>query len=259
MRRMPRIIAVANQKGGVGKTTTALNLAAALADQGAQVLLLDFDPQANATAGLGFATEPGRSIYNVVSDGMPLAEIVVPTAIARLELAPSHIDLSAAELELVSALAREYALKRALDKAALSHDFVLIDCPPSLGLLTLNALVAAQGVLVPVQCEFYALAGLAKLLDTVSRIRVALNSELELAGAVLTMYDARTNLSKDVVAEVRSKFPGVVFETLIPRSVRVAESPSHGVPIMVHDPEGAGAAAYRALAAELLQREEVEA
>jgi chromosome partitioning protein len=166
-------------------------------------------------------------------------------------VAPSHIDLSASELELVSALAREYALKRALDKAHLSHDYVLIDCPPSLGLLTLNALVAAQEVLIPVQCEFYALAGLAKLLDTVGRIRVALNGELRLAGAVLTMYDARTNLSKEVVDEVRANFPGRVFSAVIPRSVRLAEAPGFGKPVSLHDPEGAGAHAYRELAAEL--------
>lgn len=256
---MPRVIAVANQKGGVGKTTTALNLATALAEAGARVLLIDFDPQANATAGLAREALPNRSTYNVVSDGVPLREVIVPTDIAGLDLAPSHIDLSAAELELVSALAREYALKRALDKARLEHRFVIIDCPPSLGLLTLNALVAAHEVLIPVQCEFYALAGLAKLLDTVGRIRVALNAELGLAGAVLTMYDARTNLSKEVADEVRNNFPGHVFSAVIPRSVRLAEAPSYGKPVSLHDPEGAGARAYRELAAELSAREAVPA
>jgi chromosome partitioning protein len=248
---MPRIIAVANQKGGVGKTTTSLNLAAALAEAGQSVLLIDLDPQANATAGLSRDNARAQSIYNVITDGLPIADVICATDIRGLDLAVSHIDLSAAELELVSALAREYALRRALDKGNLSYDFVIIDCPPSLGLLTLNALVAANEVLIPVQCEFYALAGLAKLLDTVLRIRAALNAELAILGAVLTMYDSRTNLSRDVVDEVRRNFPARVFETIVPRSVRLAESPSHGLPIILHDPEGAGAAAYRDLAREV--------
>jgi chromosome partitioning protein len=248
-----RIIAVANQKGGVGKTTTALNLAAALAENGNKVLLLDLDPQANATSGVGIENaEP--SIYDVLVDSLPLKQMVRPTTVSSLDLAPSHIDLSAAELELVAALAREYVLKRAIDRANLDYDFVIIDCPPSLGLLTLNALVAAGEVLIPVQCEYYALAGLAKLLDTVGRVRGALNAQLQIAGVALTMYDGRTNLARDVVAEVRRSFPGRVFSTLIPRSVRLAEAPSHGLAITSYEPHGSAAQAYRELAAELVSK-----
>jgi chromosome partitioning protein len=256
---MPRIIAVANQKGGVGKTTTAVNLAAALAGAGAPTLLFDLDPQANASAALDVMVGPGQSVYNVIMDGLPLAAVLRETEVPGLMLAPSHIDLSAAELELVSALAREFALKRALDKAQLGDGIVVIDCPPSLGLLTLNALVAAGEVLIPVQCEFFALAGLAKLIDTVGRVRAALNAELALCGAVLTMYDSRTNLSRDVVAEVRNNFPGRVFGTIVPRSVRLAEAPSHGRPITLHEPDGPGALAYRSLAAEILAARREEA
>jgi chromosome partitioning protein len=248
------VVALANQKGGVGKTTTALNLAAALAEGGLRTLLIDLDPQANATTGLGMEPRPDASIYNVLVDSLPLQEATAKSRVPGLSVAMSHIDLSAAELELVSVLAREYVLKRALERSTLEYDIAVIDCPPSLGLLTLNALVAASEVVIPVQCEFYALAGLAKLLDTVSRIRTALNPALQIAGVVLTMADLRTNLARDVVSEVRGNFAGRVFESIIPRSVRLAEAPSYGLPITMYEPDGAAAQAYRELARELAPR-----
>ncbi len=251
---MARVIAVANQKGGVGKTTTAVNLASALATSGHSCLLIDLDPQANATSGLGLEAAEGRSIYDVLSAPMPLVDAVVRTAVAGLDLVPSSIDLTGAELELADMAGREFVIKRAITMAALPHEFVFLDCPPSLGLLTVNALTAADELLVPVQCEFYALAGLAKLLETVKRVQASLNPGLKLCGAVLTMYDIRTNLSKDVVSEVRANFPGRVFDTVVPRSVRLAEAPSYGVPGVEYDAGGGGALSYVALAGEVLNQ-----
>ncbi|MCC7476958.1 ParA family protein [bacterium] len=253
-----RIIAVANQKGGVGKTTTALNLASALAGLGQRTILLDLDPQANASAGLSLDAPEGRSIYNALVDGVNLEACLLDSAVPGLRLVPSHIDLSAAELELAVLEQREFILRRVLHsalerlaQAGQGADFVLIDCPPSLSLLTLNALCAASSVLIPVQCEYYSLTGLAKLLDTLSRVQAGLNPGLTVEGAVLTMFDARTNLAKDVVREVRASFPGRVFNTVIPRSVRLAEAPSFGQPINVYDPDGPAARAFELLACEL--------
>jgi chromosome partitioning protein len=248
-----QVIAVANQKGGVGKTTTALNLAAALAQLGAPTLLLDLDPQANASAGLGLTPAEGRSIYDVLLRDVPLGDCILPSDVPGLSLVPSHIDLSAAELELASEPQREFVLRGAMAAglAGGRYAYVIIDCPPSLGLLTLNALSAADSVLIPVQTEFYSLTGLVKLLDTIQRVQAALNPQLKICGAVLTMYDARTNLGKDVVREVKDKFPGRVFETIIPRSVRLAEAPSFGKPISLYEPGGASAQAFMQLAREL--------
>lgn len=251
---MARVIAVANQKGGVGKTTTAVNLASALASTGHACLLIDLDPQANATSGLGLESPERGSIYDVLSEPRPLADVVLHTAVPGLDLVPSSIDLTGAELELAEMSGREFVLKRAVTMAALPHEFVFLDCPPSLGLLTVNALCASNELLVPVQCEFYALAGLAKLLETVKRVQASLNPGLKLCGAVLTMYDIRTNLSRDVVGEVRANFPGRVFETVVPRSVRLAEAPSYGVPGVQYDAGGGGALSYVALAGEVLNQ-----
>ena len=244
-------IALANQKGGVGKTTTAINLGAYLADLGRSVLLVDLDPQANATAGLGLRAPAGRSCYDVLIDALSPEVVVVDTVQPGLRLLPSSPDLAGAEIELVGAMAREMRLKRALNGAVGEYDFVLIDCPPSLGLLTLNALTAADEVIVPVQCEYLALEGLGQLMTTLDLVRRNLNPDLRLRGLALTMFDGRTNLSLQVVDEVRRHFPNT-FRTVIPRSVRLSEAPSHGLPIIAYDAASRGAQAYRELAAEVL-------
>ncbi|NLW20627.1 MAG: ParA family protein [Clostridiales bacterium] len=249
---MGKIIAVANQKGGVGKTTTAVSLAACLAGSGRQVLLVDLDPQGNASSGLDVRAGTATS-YEVLINRLPLPEAVARTAQPGLSVVPSDIRLAGAELELVGQPSREHRLREMLEGQVAGYDFVLIDCPPSLGLLTLNALSAADSVLVPIQCEYYALEGVSSLMATVARVQKTLNPALALEGALLTMFDGRTNLSLQVADEVKKYFRDKVFLTIIPRSVRLGEAPSHGLPISAYDPRSAGAVAYQALAQEIIR------
>ena len=254
---MAKIIAIANQKGGVGKTTTSVNLTAILADMGQRVLAVDLDPQGNTTSGLGMTVED-ISVYEAVMGRIGLKEAVQHTDIPGLDLVGADIRLAGAELELVSVDKREFRLKTALAAVQKDYDFILIDCPPSLSLLTLNALTAADRVLVPIQCEYYALEGVSSLMNTISRVKKTFNPRIDLEGVVLTMLDGRTNLGLQVVAEVKKHFKKKTFATTIPRSIRLGEAPSHGEPIHVYDPRSAGAVAYRALAAELLERNGVK-
>lgn len=252
----PRIIAVANQKGGVGKTTTTINLATALAAVKQKVLIIDLDPQGNASTGLGVDRKNRRlDTYRMIIGGAKLADAVQSTTVPGLDIVPAGMDLSGAELELVDMDDREHQLKIAIGDGAQGYDYVLIDCPPALGLLTLNALVAAQAILVPLQCEFFALEGLSHLLKTVERVQSALNPELEIQGIVLTMFDKRNNLSDQVAADVREYFGDKVYKTVIPRNVRVSEAPSHGRPVLMYDMKCAGSQAYLHLAGEVLRRE----
>ena len=249
---MTRIIAVTNQKGGVGKTTSAINISASLADLGYRVLVVDLDPQGNATTGLGINARSLRfSIYDVLMRDAPMEDCVEATSIRNLFVAPTTIDLAGAEIELVPAFSRELKLRRAIGRVIDDFDFVIIDCPPSLGLLTINALAAATEIIVPIQCEYFALEGLGQLLRNVNLVQANLNPQLEISAIVLTMYDARTKLSDQVAREIKSHFGERVCKNIVPRSVRLSEAPSFGQPITVFDPTSRGAIAYRELAKEI--------
>lgn len=253
---MVKVIAIANQKGGVGKTTTSVNLSACLAELGKRVLLIDIDPQGNSTSGFGVdKSKIKRSIYDILVDDIEVLDAIHSTEISNLNILPATIQLAGAEIELVSVMSRETKLKRAIDKMKYDYDYIIIDCPPSLGLLTINSLTAANSVLVPIQCEFYALEGLSQLINTITLVQKNLNPILELEGVVLTMFDARTNLSIQVVDEVKNHFQQKVYQTIIPRNVRLSEAPSHGQPIIKYDRKSKGAEVYFELAKEVIGNE----
>lgn len=251
---MPKVIAIANQKGGVGKTTTSINLSACVAEKGKKVLLIDIDPQGNATSGLSINNHNEKSVYDVLIDDIKIEDAIKPTMVKNLHICASNIDLAGAEIELVSLVSRENRLKNAIGRMETKYDYVFIDCPPSLGLITLNAFTAADSVIVPIQCEYYALEGLGQLVNSIKLVKKHLNPDLEIEGVLLTMYDSRTRLSSQVAEEVSKYFGERVFETVIPRNIRLSEAPSHGLPISMYDPLSKGARTYKKLAKELITK-----
>lgn len=251
---MPKIIAIANQKGGVGKTTTAVNLSSCLAYKGKKVLIVDIDPQGNTTSGLGIEKRSvGKSVYDVLINEDSIQNVILDTPVENLEICPSNIKLAGAEVELVNLISRETRMKEALSPIKDLYDYIIIDCPPSLGLLTINSLTAANTILVPIQCEYYALEGLSQLMSTVKLVQKHLNPSLDVEGVVLTMFDARTNLSIQVVEEVKKYFKNKVYRTIIPRNVKLSEAPSFGLPIILYDPKSKGAECYLELAEEVIE------
>lgn len=256
---MGKIISFSNQKGGVGKTTTCVNMSAYLAKQGKKVLLIDMDPQGNATTGLGLNKSGIKnSVYNVLIDDTPAKDVIIPTKIDRLEILPAGIDLAGAEVELVYIKNREKRLQEAIKKVEKYYDYITIDCPPSLGLLTINALTASDSIIIPIQCEYFALEGLSQLMNTIKLVKKHLNKKLDIEGVSLTMYDGRAIVSRQIAEEIRRFFGKKVFNTVVPRNIRVSEAPSHGVPVMLHDPKCAGSRAYDELTKEFLSKGEMK-
>lgn len=255
---MAKVISIANQKGGVGKTTTAVNLSACVASKGKKVLLIDIDPQGNASSGLGVVADENKSIYNVIVDDVEIKDTIKSTMIKNLKVCPANINLAGAEIELVSMVSRETRLKTAVDSVKDEYDYVFIDCPPSLGLITLNSFTASDSVLVPIQCEYYALEGLGQLINTINLVKKHLNKNIKVEGVVLTMFDSRTNLSTQVGEEVEKYFGNKVFQTIIPRNIRLSEAPSHALPINLYAPDSKGAETYKKLAKELIKLNEKE-
>lgn len=254
---MGRIIAVANQKGGVGKTTTAINLSSCLASLGKKVLAIDMDPQGNMTSGLGIdKNEMEYTVYDLILGEAEIGQVIYKDALENLDVLPTNIDLSAAEIELIGVEEKEFIIRKEVDKIRDKYDFIVIDCPPSLSMLTINAMTTADSILVPIQCEYYALEGLSQLIHTIDLVKERLNPQLKIEGVVFTMYDARTNLSLQVVENVKDNLQQAIYKTIIPRNIRLAEAPSHGLPINLYDPKSAGAESYMMLAEEVINKGE---